>query len=460
MHQRDYYYGHQSEQFAFFRIPKLLSISSAYKGLSAEAKILYGLMLDRMALSQKNGWLDEYKRVYIIFTLEEIQEQLGCSHEKAGKLLAELDSMKGYGLIERVRRGLGLPSIIYIKNFADTASEEEAVLHNRDYYYGMQSDQFAFYRIPKLLFTAEEYKGLSAEAKILYGLMLDRMALSQKNVWLDEYQRVYIIFTLEEIQEQMGCSHEKAVKLLAELDSLKGLGLIERVKRGLGLPAIIYIKNFAVNTSQDEKSCAIIAGTPYSSKTSENRKSGLPKNRSLDFRKSELKTSEKQKSGLPENGTLDFRKSDAIKTNNNNTYMSDTESINLSIDREGRPMDGSAASDRVEKARRDVRTQIEYDILAEEENGGMLDEIVNIMMKMMLSRSKTVRIAGEDVDTALVKDAYARLRSGDIMNVISAYQAVEVPVANPTNYLRSMLFNAPDSGFLGEINRYSSRYSE
>ena len=323
MHQRDYYYGHQSEQFAFFRIPKLLFTNSDYKGLSAEAKILYGLMLDRMSLSQKKGWLDEYKRVYIIFTLEEIQSQLGCSHEKAGKLLAELDSTKGYGLIERVRRGLGLPTIIYIKNFADTASEEEAVLHNRDYFYGIQGEQFTFYRIPKLLFSAIQYKGLSAEAKTLYGLMLDRMALSQKKGWLDEYKRIYIIFTLEEIQSQLGCSHEKAVKLLAELDSIKGFGLIERVKRGLGLPSIIYIKNFADISSQDDKSGSNITGTPYSSKTSENRKSGLPKTRSLDFGKSELKTSENQKTGLPENGSVDFRKTDAINTNINNTEFSD-----------------------------------------------------------------------------------------------------------------------------------------
>ncbi len=76
-------------------------------------------------------------------------------------------------------------------------------MHNRSYYYGVQSEQFAFFRIPKLFFSGAEYKRLSAEAKILYGLMLDRMALSQKNGWLDKYDRVYIIFTLEEIQEQI-----------------------------------------------------------------------------------------------------------------------------------------------------------------------------------------------------------------------------------------------------------------
>ena len=60
-----------------------------------------------------------------------------------------------------------------------------------DYFYGNQAEQFSFYRIPKVLFTDERYKGISAEAKILYGILLDRISLSQKNGWLDEANRVY-----------------------------------------------------------------------------------------------------------------------------------------------------------------------------------------------------------------------------------------------------------------------------
>ena len=91
-----------------------------------------------------------------------------------------------------------------------------------DYFYGAQADQFAFYRIPKALFTDERFKSISAEAKILYGILLDRMSLSRKNGWLDEQGRVFIIFTLEEVMEAIGCADQKATKLLNELDS-KGL---------------------------------------------------------------------------------------------------------------------------------------------------------------------------------------------------------------------------------------------
>jgi len=108
-----------------------------------------------------------------------------------------------------------------------------------DYYYGNEADQYTFYRLPKALFTNKRYKGLSDSAKLLYGLVLDRMGLSNKNGWYDEKNRVYIIFTLESIQELMNCKHEKAVKLLAELSIDKGVGLIERVRRGQGKPSKI-----------------------------------------------------------------------------------------------------------------------------------------------------------------------------------------------------------------------------
>ena len=121
----DYYYGIEAEQFSFYRVPRLLIKDARFKELSSDAKLLYGLMLDRLALSIKNGWLDEENRVYIHYTLDNIMEDLGCAREKCAKVIAELDSKKGIGLIEKKRRGLGKPDIIYVKNFAtlDTGKE-------------------------------------------------------------------------------------------------------------------------------------------------------------------------------------------------------------------------------------------------------------------------------------------------------------------------------------------------
>ncbi len=118
---------------------------------------------------------------------------------------------------------------------------------NFDYYYGSECEQFAFYRIPKMLFTEDAFAEISVEAKTLYGILLDRMQLSAKNGWLDDRGRVYIVFTIEQIQEAMGCGNKKAIKLLDELE--KDAYLIERKRCGMGKPSRIYVKNFITGVS-------------------------------------------------------------------------------------------------------------------------------------------------------------------------------------------------------------------
>ena len=175
-----------------------------------------------------------------------------------------------------------------------------------EYFHGYESEQFAFYRVPKVLFTNPYFRELSSDAKILYGLMLDRMALSIRNQWIDEEDRVYIIFTLEQIMEYLNCGKDKGVKILAELDSEKGIGLIERVKQGLGRPTRIYVKSFVIREVLESEQPAYdqdpagqnsrqFEGEEAEVKNSEKPKSALRKNRSQDFWKSEVKTSEKPK---------------------------------------------------------------------------------------------------------------------------------------------------------------------
>ena len=118
-----------------------------------------------------------------------------------------------------------------------------------EYFYGAQAEQFSFYRIPKALFTEPNFRELSTDAKVLYGILLDRMSLSLKNQWLDAQNKVYIIFTVEEIMDALNCANQKAMRLMVELE--KQVGLIERKRQGLGRPNLIYIKNFAA-TINDE----------------------------------------------------------------------------------------------------------------------------------------------------------------------------------------------------------------
>lgn len=120
-----------------------------------------------------------------------------------------------------------------------------------DYFYGAQAEQFSFYRIPKALFTEPNFRELSTDAKVLYGILLDRMSLSLKNQWLDAQNKVYIIFTVEEIMDALNCANQKATRLMVELE--KQAGLIERKRQGLGRPNLIYVKNFAATIN--DKNC-------------------------------------------------------------------------------------------------------------------------------------------------------------------------------------------------------------
>ena len=125
----DYFYGQAVELFSFYRIPKLLFQDSRFQPLSTDAKTLYGILLDRMSLSARNGWLDKAGRVFILFTIEDVKRALCCADNKATKLLREFEE---FGLIERKRRGLGKPSLVFVKNFS--AESSKSIFQNRDFH--------------------------------------------------------------------------------------------------------------------------------------------------------------------------------------------------------------------------------------------------------------------------------------------------------------------------------------
>ena len=123
----DYFYGQAGGLFSFFRIPKALFQEQQFQDLSTDAKTLYGILLDRMSLSVKNEWFDKKGHVFIIFTIEDVKRTLRCTDNKVTRLLRELEK---FGLIERKRRGLGKPSLVYVKNFSAESSKES--VKNRD----------------------------------------------------------------------------------------------------------------------------------------------------------------------------------------------------------------------------------------------------------------------------------------------------------------------------------------
>ena len=104
-----------------------------------------------------------------------------------------------------------------------------------------EAESYVFYKAPKALFTEEKYSPVSTDAKMLYGLLLDRMHLSAKNGWTDKRGRIYQFFTVKEAQEKLRFGHEKICRLFSELEQAD---LILRKRQGQGKPSIIYLKKF------------------------------------------------------------------------------------------------------------------------------------------------------------------------------------------------------------------------
>ena len=110
----DYHYGRQAMQYAMVEIPLLMFLDDAFEPLSIEAKVVYGILLQRIKLANKNGWRDENGRLYVIYPLEQMRKDIGLSTKI---ISAGLKQLEGIGIIDIVVRGQGKPNIIYVKNF-------------------------------------------------------------------------------------------------------------------------------------------------------------------------------------------------------------------------------------------------------------------------------------------------------------------------------------------------------
>ena len=311
---------------------------------------------------------------------------------------------------------------------------------NFDYYYGSEAEQFAFYRIPKMLMTEPHFKKLSSDAKILYGLMLDRMGLSMKNNWIDKENKVYIFFTLEDVQKSLNCSHTTGVKIFAELDVVTGIGLIERVKQGQGKPARIYVKNFILSVDTVDNSVDTV----------ENSDNGNP-----DFKKVEVKTSTNEKSRVQKNGSADFKNAYSNQINCNKHNLSDIEYQSIYPHVSLTPECQSDEIDMMEFYRKIIHKNIDYEILIERYDVVSIDEYVNIILGSICSKNGTVRVDRAEYPTEVVKSRLLKLDGSHIEYVLHSMSANTTKVRNIKNYLLTALYNSYttiDNFYKAEVN--------
>ena len=353
---------------------------------------------------------------------------------------------------------------------------------NFNYYYGKEADQFSFYRVPRLLIKDEHFKGLSSDAKLLYGLMLDRMSMSMKNEWFDDQNRAYIIYTLDNVMDDLGCGKDKAVKVLKELDDKTGIGLIEKVRQGLGKPDIIYVKNFCISDdaksegkgnrekTEVQKSEKPTSGNDLNHeenddnpikiienprKDSENHKNDDENWTECEERhdkttpevgKAEFQKSEKPTSRLLKNSIQEVGKADTNYNNNNYMDLSNNNHNQINLIYPSKEKEGQM--DRMSDVRiymEIIKENICYDDYmrtARKDRRELFEEVYNTIVDIVCVQRENVRIDKIDYPYELVKSRFLKLNSYHVDYVIGKISKRLNRIENMRGYMISTLYNA------------------
>ena len=327
------------------------------------------------------------------------------------------------------------------------------------YHYGPQAESYSFYQVPRVLVKGKQFKCLSAESKLLYGLFLSRMNLSAQNGWFDEEHRVYIYYKLAEIMEDINCGHDKAGKLCAELETI---GLIKRKRQGLGKPDRIYVMNFTACNDNDGDNYAresSYAEPGYCEPTycdpsycepsycePEYCEPMFPK---PETDESECLISENSGSGKTENREPDCANPDA--NYNNTNYTEENYTYHSCRNPSIHPSYGEDFAEElpdemdITDVEAQIKESIEYDILRETVPESKLGVFVKVMRRVLTGRYKYYRINGEMIPACEVKARFRTLDRTHIDYVLDALERSKTVVKNWFKYLLTALYNAPDT---------------
>lgn len=306
-------------------------------------------------------------------------------------------------------------------------------------------DKFTFYRMPKILFT-DRFAEISCEAKVLYGLLLDRATLSKNNGWIDENDRVYVFFKQSEVMECLNIKKNKTVAIFKELDDV---GLIIRKKIGQGNPTRIYVMNFSEDkVDEATETQTSTENTKKEVKRFEKQTSEIQT--SAESTKREVKRFEKQTSKGLKNKLNSSNYINNTERNNNSFFLSDsaekpTSEFTLNSSEIVERKDGNDYLSTVEN----IKEQISYAYLLETgKDKPTLDLIVSIMADIYSRKGddgETVVINCSTVFVNSVKSAFKKLDYEHIEYVFERIEEVskEKKIKNIRSYLQTCLYNAP-----------------
>lgn len=327
-----------------------------------------------------------------------------------------------------------------------------------DYYYGAQAEQFNFIRIPKAMIVDPMFADLSVNAKLLYGVLLDRMNLSMKNRWFDSENRVYIIYQIAEIMEDFNFSKKTAVRYLNELENF---GLVEKKRRGLGLPSLLYVKNFVVFQDHSEPDDTDFDDVAEDDNLNENMETsrGIQGETSRGVRTYTSRSVDMETSKGVQKETLRGAKSELqevtkrgpliSKTNSNNININNTKESNniLSNPIVKNAVDGMGREEEslFEKYTKMVKDNIDYDVLISRHylEKSMIDGIVNLIVETIISENDYIIISSTKFPKEAVKSRFSKLDISHIEYVLECMNHNTTNIKNIKKYLLAALYNAP-----------------
>ena len=323
-----------------------------------------------------------------------------------------------------------------------------------NYYYGNQADMFSFIRIPKIMLTEDSFSALSILAKVLYGVLLDRMTLSRKNGWFDEENRVFIIYQIDEIREDLGFSKKKAMDLLSELENF---GLLEKRRRGHGLPNILHLKSFMTGLDADMQT-----GVKSDARGSEN---GTSRANSINPRSAVLGTYEVPNPAFQEVSNSALQEvpiSAPLKSNTdmNNNYMSNIESNHILSTGSDEIRCDERSLTEAETYEQVIRENIGYEdlLISHPYDREMIEGMASLILETVISNGKSFVIAGNRYPSAVVKSRFLKLDYSHIEYVLFCLKKNTTKINNIKKYLLAALFNAPStigSYYQAEVNHDS-----
>lgn len=357
-----------------------------------------------------------------------------------------------------------------------------------DFYYGDESEQYSFYSVPKMFFTNDSFTGLSAMSKLLYSFLLDRMSLSRKRNWIDDKNRAYIKYSLKSICSDMGVSRNSVIKYMRELQEF---GLIMKFSKE-GMEDIIYVMDFSkvrqmkyeenITDAQPEQKAG---EDSYNNVNIDYSPPGFNNVCAAMTENDNLKTEKNVNQGITRKYTYigganiePVQNPDQFKectsSNiapvqilhhphqklNNNIYNINNKTTNKYKSKMDNDIykshpsinpDKHTGNDKMDEIDatydyvcQHVKDNIDYDIMVSSQDcAAWYEDYYNLIVEVLMRKSKTMKISGEDYSMSLVKKRFEMLKSSHLQYVHMQISKSTSDIKNIKAYMIKALFNAP-----------------